>query len=139
MTTKALCTEDEIGALVHAFYARVRCDEALGPVFERHVVDWDVHLGRLVDFWSSILLRTQRFAGAPMPKHNAMPGLSSSLFERWLALFRETTATQPNPALQEHADAAAQRIAQSLWYGYQLNRDPQALLRTAATGNAHRT
>ena len=88
--------------------------QSLGPVFERHVVDWDVHLGRLVDFWSSILLRTQRFAGAPMLRHNALPDLSAGLFERWLALFEETTAAQPNRALQDHADAAAKRIAQSL-------------------------
>ena len=124
MTTTALCTEDEIAVLVRAFYAKVRRDEALGPVFERHVVDWEVHLRRLVDFWSSILLRTQRFAGAPMPKHNALPGLTAALFERWLALFRETTAAQANRALKERADAAAQRIAQSLWDGYQLSRDP---------------
>ena len=126
MTTTALCTEDEIVALVRAFYAKVRRDAMLGPVFERHVADWDIHLDRLADFWSSILLRTQRFAGAPMPKHNALPDLSSALFERWLALFAEATAAQPNHALKAHADAAAQRIAQSLWYGYRASRDQRA-------------
>jgi hemoglobin len=126
MTTTALCTEDEIVALVRAFYAKVRRDEVLGPVFERHVADWDIHLGRLADFWSSILLRTQRFAGAPMPKHNALPNLSAALFERWLALFAEATAAQPNGALEVRADAAAKRIAQSLWYGYQSSRDGRA-------------
>jgi hemoglobin len=120
----ALCTEEEIVSLVHAFYARVRSDPQLGPIFDRHIADWDAHLGRLVDFWSSVLRRTGRFSGAPMPKHNALPDLSAELFERWLGLFAQTTAAQPNSALKAHADAAAGRIAQSLWYGYQLNRDP---------------
>ena len=32
-----LCTEDEVARLVHAFYARVRADALLGPVFAAHV------------------------------------------------------------------------------------------------------
>ncbi|HSW16014.1 MAG TPA: group III truncated hemoglobin [Ramlibacter sp.] len=113
--------------MVHAFYARVRQDETLGPIFEARVDDWDRHLAKLVDFWSAILLRTGRFFGAPMPKHAAIPGLDAQMFQRWLALFRETTAAQPNRAMGEQAYAMAQRIAQSLWYGYQVSRDGDAV------------
>lgn len=122
-----LCSEVEVSNLVHAFYARVRQDEVLGPIFDTHVDDWDHHLVKLVDFWSSILRRTGRFSGAPMPKHAALPGLSADLFQRWLALFRETAQAQPNRAMGEQACTMAERIAQSLWMGYQMSRDPDAM------------
>lgn len=127
MGTDELCTEEEVVRLVYAFYARVRQDEILGPIFDAHIDDWDRHLARLVDFWSAILRRTVRFSGAPMPRHAALPGLSMQLFERWLGLFEATLADQPNRALAEQAGRAARRIAQSLWSGYQMSRDPKAL------------
>ncbi|GGH57664.1 preprotein translocase subunit TatC [Comamonas phosphati] len=127
MGTDELCTEDEVARLVHAFYARVRQDEVLGPIFDARITDWDHHLAKLVDFWSAILRRTARFSGAPMPKHAALPGLSPELFERWLGLFEATLAEQPNRAMAEQAGQAARRIAQSLWFSYQMSRDPQAL------------
>ncbi len=126
MTVAVLCTDDVISRMVHDFYAQVRRDDMLEPIFNAHIDDWDHHLGLLVDFWSSILLRTGRFKGPPMPKHIALPGLTAELFQRWLALFQETSAAQPNQAMGEQAYAMAQRIAQSLWYGYQLNRHPGA-------------
>ena len=121
------CSEEEVVSLVHAFYARVRQDEVLGPIFNSRITDWDHHLAKLVDFWSAILRRTARFSGAPMPKHAALPGLSMELFERWLGLFDATLADQPNRAMAEQASAAARRIAQSLWAGYQMSREPNAL------------
>lgn len=118
------CTEDEVRNLVHTFYANVRRDEVLGPIFDTHVSDWDHHLGKMVDFWSAILRGTARYHGTPMPKHAALPDLSGALFQRWLKLFRATTAGLGNPAMSQRADEMAQRIAQSLWFGYQLYRKP---------------
>lgn len=127
MTPPAACTEADVAQLVHSFYARVRGDAQLGPVFARHVDDWDAHLAHLVVFWSAILRRTGRFSGAPMQRHAAMPGLDAALFRRWLALFRENAQAQPNQAMAEQACAAAERIAQSLWIGYQASQDPDAI------------
>lgn len=132
--TSPLCTEEEISALVHAFYARVRQDGVLGPIFEAHISDWDHHLAKLVDFWSSILLRTGRFTGAPMPKHAALPGLNAPLFQRWLGLFQDVAALQPNRAMGERAYGAAQRIAQSLWMGHQISQNPNAVPAALAHG-----
>lgn len=134
MTPSDLCSDQEVAVLVHAFYDKVRADSVLGPIFNSHIHDWDHHLARLVDFWSSILRGTGRFTGAPMPKHIALPGLSAGLFQRWLALFHETTAVQPNRAMGERADAMAQRIAQSLWYGYQMSHQPEIMPRELARG-----
>ncbi|MFT3720833.1 group III truncated hemoglobin [Pseudorhodoferax sp.] len=129
-----LCSEQEVRDMVHAFYARVRQDAVLGPVFEAHVDDWDHHLGRLVDFWSAILRRTGRFTGAPMPRHAALPGLTAALFQHWLGLFRENAAAQPNRAMAAQACAMAERIAQSLWMGYQISRAPHAVPAALAHG-----
>lgn len=127
MATPDLCTEEEITALVHEFYADVRRDPELGPIFNHHIDDWDEHLAKLVDFWSSLLRGTRRFSGAPMPKHVVLPDLSGELFMRWLALFEQTTSRQPNQAMGDRALAMAKRIAQSLWYGYQISRQPDGL------------
>jgi len=115
-----LCTEEEVVRLVHTFYSKVRNDAVLAPIFESHIVDWDRHLAKMVDFWSSALRGTARYRGTPMPKHTALPGLTAQLFHRWLALFRETTQELENEALRERADDLAHRIAGSLWYGYQV-------------------
>ena len=122
-----LCTEAEISHLVHTFYAAVREDDLLGPVFAEHVKDWGLHLPKMVDFWSSALRGSARYRGMPMPVHSALPGLSIALFQRWLQRFRETTASMSNAALRERANDLAQRIAQSLWYGYQLHHRPDLL------------
>jgi hemoglobin len=119
MPTPDLCTEEEVTRLVHGFYAQVRQDPLLGPIFETHIRHWDRHLATMVDFWSGALRGTARFRGAPMPKHAALPGLSASLFQRWLALFHQTTATLGNAPMAERANELALRIAESLWYGYQ--------------------
>ncbi len=44
--------------LVHAFYADVRRDPLIGPIFERQIENWDEHLEKLIAFWSSVTLMT---------------------------------------------------------------------------------
>ena len=124
-----LCTEDDIRHMVHTFYDKVRQDDQLGPVFNAHIHDWDTHLGRMVQFWSSMVRGTGTYEGTPMPKHIALPGLTADLFGHWLELFHETLATLPNRTLAEKAEEFSKRIARSLWYGYQLHHTPNAPLR----------
>src|SRR5690606_5017273 len=124
-----ICTEEEIATLVYRFYDRVRDDATLGPIFNTHVHDWDTHLEKMVRFWSSLMRGTATYNGTPMPKHIALPGLKAELFQHWLALFHDTTQTLPNRAFAEKAEDFAQRIARSLWYGYQLHNDPNQPLK----------
>ena len=130
----AICTELEVASLVESFYAAVRSDPVLGPIFAAHVRDWNAHLPKMVDFWSSVLRRTSRYRGTPLQAHFALPGLSAELFQRWLDLFRATTAGQPNPLLRERADAAALHIARSLWEGYARREESRS---TPAAGMPH--
>jgi hemoglobin len=131
MPAADLCSEEEIVQLVHGFYDAVRRDDVLGPIFDRHVKNWNTHLPTMVDFWSSALRGTARFRGSPMPRHAALPGLSIELFQRWLWLFRQTTADLPNAALAAKANDLAERIAHSLWYGYRMRQGEQAAVPAA--------
>jgi hemoglobin len=137
MLNPDLCSEAEVTRLVHDFYAKVRDDDRLGPIFAAQIHDWDHHLGKMVDFWSSTLRGTARYRGTPMPKHAALPGLEPSLFRRWLTLFHETTAELGNPAMQARADELAERIAESLWMGYQMARDPERIAAKLEARQAH--
>lgn len=127
MSRSDLCTIEEITDLVHSFYGRIRADEMLGPVFGEHIQDWDKHLATMVRFWSSLLLGAGTYDGTPMPKHAALPALRAEMFHHWLALFKQTTQNIPNQVLAERANEYAQRIARSLWFGYQITNSPNAI------------
>jgi hemoglobin len=83
-------TEELIRDVVVEFYRRARQDGRLGPVFERHVEEWDDHLARMTDFWSAALLRTGRYSGRPVERHRVISGLSHGHFDRWVELFQAT-------------------------------------------------
>ncbi|MHB1667113.1 MAG: group III truncated hemoglobin [Thiomonas sp.] len=125
----ALCSEDAIARMVHAFHASVRQDDRLAPVFDAHIADWPTHLARMVDFWTSVLLGCGRYSGTPMPAHQALPQLDPALFARWLQLFEATTQAVCEPAMKARADELARRIAQSLWLGWQMANRPRAAAR----------
>jgi len=78
-----------IGKLMRAFYARVRVDPLIGPIFNSRITDWEPHMARICDFWSAVMLRTGRYRGQPMNLHVPLP-IDSAHFDRWLELFERT-------------------------------------------------
>ena len=76
-----------IRRLVNGFYAQVRLDERLGPVFAAHVKDWEEHLDKMCAFWSSVTLMTGEYKGRPMEVHARLPEISDALFLQWLHPF----------------------------------------------------
>ncbi len=107
--------EAALPALLERFYARVRADAELGPVFNDAVADWDHHLGVLTDFWSSVMLTTGRYKGNPMAVHlQHAARIPSEMFDRWLALWNQTTDEMMSPQIAAAMQAKAARIAQSL-------------------------
>lgn len=104
-----------VSALVDTFYARVRQDALLGPVFETAIGDdWDAHLAKLKDFWSAISLGTRRYNGRPMPAHLRLKGLTPAHFQRWLALFRAVLDDiAPNPAVADFFHDRASMIGRN--------------------------
>jgi hemoglobin len=107
-------SEDDIGRLVDAFYAKVRVDPKLGPVFNRAIGDWGPHLATMRNFWSSVMLTSGRYKGNPVAVHQRVSGIEFELFERWLALFDETCREMFDRDLAELFGDKARRIAESL-------------------------
>lgn len=110
--------EAELRPLVDAFYTRVRADPQLAPVFAAGVADWDEHLARLTDFWSSVMLSSGTYKGNPMAAHlRHAADITPALFARWLDLWQQVTADRLSPAAAAAMQAKAARIAQSLQLG----------------------
>lgn len=113
MTGPEHITEAAISALVGRFYGKARRDPIIGPVFESAVDDWDEHLAKLCDFWSSVMLTTGRYKGNPMAAHMRQP-IEPQFFERWLELWRETAGEVFAPETAAEFCFRAERIAESL-------------------------
>ena len=79
--------EEILRSLVQAFYAKIRADAELGPIFMDHVSDGDVHLDRMCQFWSSVMLTSGKYHGQPVQKHASLE-INTDHFVRWL--FEET-------------------------------------------------
>src|ERR1700747_2582280 len=112
-------TENQIVALVDNFYAKVRHDDVLAPIFERAIApdSWPVHLAKMYDFWSSVMLTTGRYKGNPLAVHLCVDGLEAGMFARWLALFRATAEELFAPELAASFREKSERIAESLKLG----------------------
>jgi hemoglobin len=114
-------TEQEIGDLVDRFYAKVRLDGEIGPIFNAIVGDWPHHLAKLKDFWSSALLGTGRYKGHPMMAHLQLP-LDPIHFHRWLTLFEETAKETLAPAHAAEIMEKSHRIAENFQAGIAYRR-----------------
>lgn len=110
MTQKVSTEIDEasIERLVREFYSRARKDALLGPIFNAAVADWEHHIAKIADFWSSIMLRTGRYDGRPMRPHLFLP-LTGGHFDRWLMLF-ELTAREIFAAVAAEAFLTRARL-----------------------------
>jgi hemoglobin len=106
---------DFIGALVRAFYGKVRRDARLGPIFEGVIGDhWEPHLEKMTDFWCAVILKNGAYSGRPVPAHLKLKQVVPDDFDIWLQLFRETVAERCAPEVAEVFVERAERIAQSL-------------------------
>lgn len=115
MNTVVNIDEAGLARIVAAFYARVREDAELGPIFNDAIHDWPEHLETLTAFWSSVMLTSGRYKGNPMAahlKHKAR--ITPALFDRWLALWKRTTDEMMAPAAAAALQAKAARIGESL-------------------------
>jgi hemoglobin len=107
--------ESAMPEVLRTFYGRVREDDLLGPIFNAAVHDWGEHLGRIGDFWSSVMLGSGRYKGDPVGKHLPHAAhLDRTRFERWLQIWGETTSEMLPHARAEALQAKARRIAESL-------------------------
>ncbi len=106
--------DEDLHDLLVAFYDVVTRDALLAPYFAP--VDMAAHMPRIVDFWSTMLFHTGRYAGNAFRPHLEMPGLTSAHFARWVATLEAMVDAR-------HAGDAAERtkeLAHRVAYGMQL-------------------
>lgn len=75
------------------FYEKVKKDDVLGPIFLKHVSNWDSHLKKIEIFWENHLVMPGLYKGNPHLIHQRLhekSPLSEKMFVRWLELFEET-------------------------------------------------
>ena len=121
--------ERMIHDVVHGFYAAIRNDALLGPIFNGAIAPeaWPVHLAKMCDFWSSMLLKTGRYDGRPLPPHLRISGLGEEHFRRWLKLFRSTVRRLCPPEVAALFMERALRIAHSFRLSVAYNRGEDTL------------
>jgi hemoglobin len=108
-------SEEQLERLIPCFYARVRDDALIGPVFNGAIGDWEHHLAKLVGFWSSVMLTSGRYKGNPVAAHlKHLPTITPPMFDRWLMLWSEVTNDTLPAAAAAALQSKAARIAESL-------------------------
>ncbi len=111
-------SREDIHELVNAFYAVIRKDDLLGPIFNGHIAEemWPVHLDKLTDFWETNLFGIPKFKGSPSQKHTAVDknlnyGIEPAHFEHWLKLWFATIDSMFTCELALKAKLSAQKMA----------------------------
>lgn len=125
-----------IERLVRAFYAKIRADERLGPIFGKIIGNnWEPHLQKMFAFWSSLTMLTDRYKGQPMVAHTEVkavtPAIRAEDFDIWLTLFRQTAFEICPAEVAPIFIDKAERVAESLKLG--MFFDPRAAAPAQAT------
>lgn len=132
-------SEERLADLVNRFYAKVRKDALIGPLFNSAIHDWDHHLKKLAAFWSSIMLGSGRYRGNPMAAHvKHREAITPDMFQRWLALWGETTDECFEPDIARQLQLKAAMVADSLQLAlvYRARRDAAEAAATAKADHA---
>lgn len=92
---KEIENREDVAALVRCFYAKVRTDETLAPIFNNIITDWEEHLEKLTDFWTMQLFGGKIYNGNPIKVHQEVDDRSGHIttayhFGTWLNLWFET-------------------------------------------------
>jgi hemoglobin len=123
-------TKQLIQNIVLAFYAKVRSDEELGPIFLNAIGDdWDAHIERIISFWLTATRLDRGYDGRRfMSAHLKHRSIRPQHLPRWLKLFRETLEEQCSSQQAASLMDIATRMAENIGLGL-TKRDPAALQR----------
>lgn len=117
-------TPAEIGRVVEQFYASVRSDKVLGPVFNAAIEDWPAHEAKIAAFWRGAILREPGYGGNPMQVHLANSAIKPAHFSLWLDLFRATVQRELRPEIAAAFFLLANRIGKGMSSGIENFRRP---------------
>ncbi|MDO5608558.1 MAG: group III truncated hemoglobin [Capnocytophaga sp.] len=126
---KQIENRNDIRLLVNRFYAKIRKDTMLGPIFNSHIPDeeWEAHLEKLTDFWETNLFGIPKFKGSPTQKHimvdrNLNYTVTQHHFGQWINLWFETIDEMYEGELAERAKNAARKMSTGQYIAMWSNR-----------------
>lgn len=102
--------------MVRLFYERGLADPVLGPIFRGAIHDFDAHIPVVCDFWSGLILGTQRYAGNAFAPH-AKLRFEPEAFDHWIAVFEGAARDALAPADAQRAIGVARHMAESFKVG----------------------
>ncbi|TNE73741.1 group III truncated hemoglobin [bacterium] len=106
-----ILTEEDCKRLVYTFYDSLQKNERLGYIFNQKAnIEWDLHLPKMVDFWSNILFQTGRYKGNPYQAHLHLT-IQESDFEEWITIFKTTVDSNFAGSNAERAKGIADNVA----------------------------
>ena len=119
-SNKDLSTSKDIDYLVRTFYSQAIDDELIGHFFTKVVeLDFDKHIPKIVDFWTSVLLGQGNYRGNPIIKHielSQKSPLTKTHFDRWIQLWKQTLDDNYSGPIADQAKEKAQTISQLMIY-----------------------
>jgi hemoglobin len=100
--------------LIKPFYADLRQNARLGPIFNAHIQDWPIHLEKIADFWARQTGGPSRYRGGFGSAHAAL-GIGAEHFQHWLGLWEFNNARQLDPPEAARMNALAHQLAERLF------------------------
>lgn len=126
---KELENRQDIELLINTFYASVRKNAILQPIFEEIAkIDWVHHTPIICDFWESVLFGAIAFKGNPMLTHidlSRKTSMGQQQFDTWLALWDQTIDQLFTGKKAIEAKQKAHNIAGLMLYKIQTNTKGQ--------------
>lgn len=114
-----ITNREDIELMVDTFYAEVREDDLLGPIFNRTIKDnWPKHLDTMYRFWQTVLLHEIAYKGSPFLPHKKLP-IEAHHFERWVEHFNNSIDKNFKGKVAEEAKWRASKMAEM--FKYKLN------------------
>ena len=123
MELRDIENRDDIFLLVNTFYAKIKIDTFIGPIFLEIIPEnqWESHLEKLTDFWETNLFFVRKFKGNPMKAHKDLDSnfnhtISQEHFGRWLQLWFETIDALFTGTKAHEAKERARNIASIMFF-----------------------
>jgi len=112
-------TPEQIELVMTRFYANVRKDPVLGPIFNGHVNNWPEHEAKIARFWRNAILFERSYDGNPMMAHMRAGDVRADHFDGWLALFDKVLDENLPEETAAAWSALVHRIGRGLRMGVQ--------------------
>lgn len=106
-----ISTKQDVELMVDSFYAKVNQDPLLSYVFNDFAeIDWQSHLPKMYQFWSTLIFGEQSYKGNPFAAHVPLP-VDQTHFDKWMSLFEENMDELFAGEVAEYTKLRAKSIA----------------------------